>query len=87
MKNKLLLISLLLFFGFCFVVLLKGLNNPNAYVPETTVGKTIANFTARDLYTEKEISFDEIFIDSKFPSFSKCQLLIATCPAKGKVAS
>ena len=66
MKNKLLLISLLLFFGFCFVVLFKGLNNPNAYVPEKTVGKTIANFTARDLYTEKEISFDEIFIDSKF---------------------
>ena len=36
MKNKILLISLILFICFCLVVLFKGLNNSNVYVPDTT---------------------------------------------------
>tara|TARA_B100000953_G_C18010972_1_gene417985 strand:+ start:263 stop:784 length:522 start_codon:yes stop_codon:yes gene_type:complete len=66
MKNKIFLISLLLFFSFCFVVLFKGLNNSNVYVPKKTTEKTLVNFVAKDFFTEKEIYFDEIFIDSEF---------------------
>ena len=66
MKNKIFLISLLLFFSFCFVVLFKGLNNSNVYVPKKTTEKTLANFVAKDFFTEKEIFFDQIFIDSEF---------------------
>ena len=66
MKNKIFLISLLLFFSFCFVVLFKGLNSSNVYVPKKTTEKTLANFVAKDFFTEKEIYFDEIFIDSEF---------------------
>ena len=55
MKNKIFLISLLLFFSFCFVVLFKGLNNSNVYVPKKTTEKTLANFVAKDFFTEKEI--------------------------------
>ena len=33
-KNQIILSVLLLFFAFCFIVLFKGLNNSNIYVPE-----------------------------------------------------
>ena len=36
MKSKILLISLILFICFCLVVLFKGLNNSNVYIPDTT---------------------------------------------------
>ena len=32
-KNKIIFSALLLFFAFCFIVLFKGLNNSNIYVP------------------------------------------------------
>ena len=66
MKNKTLLILILLFFAFCFVVFLKGLKTSNIYIPETTLNKDLAVFSSKDFFTGDQISFDEIFINSKF---------------------
>jgi len=66
MKNKVILIVLLLFFTFCFVVLYKGLKNSNIYTPKTISEKALINFSSKDLYSENEISSDKIFINSEF---------------------
>ena len=62
MKNKVILSVLLLFFTFCFIVLFKGLNNSNIYVPPTTTEKILKNFNSKDLYSENKISSDQIFV-------------------------
>ena len=51
MKNKIILSVLVLFFTFCFIVLYKGLNNSNIYVPETKIEKTLIKFNSTDLYS------------------------------------
>ena len=66
MKNKIILSALLLFFTFCFIVLFKGLNNYNIYVPKEKNEKILKNFTSKDLYSENKISSDQIFVDSEF---------------------
>ena len=66
MKNKTLLILILLFFSFCFVVFLKGLKTSNVYIPETTLNKDLVVFGSKDLFTGDQISFDEIFVNSEF---------------------
>ena len=66
MKNKIILSTLLLFFTFCFIVLFKGLNNSNIYVPPRKAEKILKNFNSKDLYSENKISSDQIFVDSEF---------------------
>ena len=66
MKNKIILSSLLLFFTFCFIVLYKGLNNSNIYVPETKIEKTLIKFNSTDFYSGNKISSDEIFVGSEY---------------------
>jgi cytochrome c biogenesis protein CcmG, thiol:disulfide interchange protein DsbE len=66
MKNKTLLILILLFFSFCFVVFLKGLKTSNVYIPEATLNKDLAVFDSKDLFTGEQIPFDKIFINSEF---------------------
>ena len=66
MKNKIILSLLLLFFIFCFIVLYKGLNNSNIYVPETKIEKTLVKFDSIDLYSENKISSDQIFVGSEY---------------------
>ncbi len=66
MKNKTLLILILLFFLFCFVVFFKGLKTSNVYIPETTLNKDVAVFDSKDLFTGDQISFDKIFVNSEF---------------------
>ena len=66
MKNKILLILILLFFSFCFVILLKGLKTSNVYNPKTTLNKHLVVFDSKDLFTGDQTSFDEIFINSEF---------------------
>ena len=66
MKNKVILSALLLFFTFCFIVLFKGLNNSNIYVPPKKAEKILKNFNSKDLYSENKISSDKIFVDSEF---------------------
>ena len=66
MKNKILLFTVILFFIFCFVILFKSLNNSNTYVPKTISEKTLVNFNSKDLFSEIEISSDQIFVGNEF---------------------
>ena len=66
MKNKIILSALVLFFTFCFIVLYKGLNNSNIYVPETKIEKTLIKFNSTDLYSGNKISSDQIFVGSEY---------------------
>ena len=66
MKNKILLFTIVLFFIFCFVILFKSLNNSNIYVPKTISEKTLVNFNSKDLFSEIEISSDQIFVGNEF---------------------
>ena len=65
MKNKITLITLLLFFSFCLIVLFKGLNNSNEYIPENTY-QTLKEFKLKDLYSDNEISSEKIFVDNDY---------------------
>jgi cytochrome c biogenesis protein CcmG, thiol:disulfide interchange protein DsbE len=65
-KNKIIISVLFLFFTFCFIVLFKGLNNSNIYVPPQKTEKIFKNFNSKDLYSKNKISSDEIFVDSEF---------------------
>ena len=66
MKNKILIILIIFFFIFCFIVLFKGLNNSNIYVPKLKSEKLLINFKSKELFSEIEISSDQLFIDSDF---------------------
>mgnify|MGYP001339609949 FL=1 len=65
MKNKILLISLILFICFCLVVLFKGLNNSNVYVPDTT-NKILKEFKSKSLFSDDEISSEKILVNSDY---------------------
>ena len=66
MKNKILIILIIYFFIFCFIVLFKGLNNSSIYVPKLKSEKLLINFKSKELFSEIEISSDQLFIDSDF---------------------
>ena len=66
MKNKILFSLAVLFFVFCFVVLLKGLKNSNTYIPNALSKKTLASFKSEDLYSEIAILSDKIFVGSEY---------------------
>ena len=51
---------------FCFIILYKGLNNSNIYVPEAKIEKTLIKFNSIDVYSENKISSDQIFSDQMF---------------------
>ena len=52
--------------SFCFIILYKGLNNPNTYVPKTSIKKDIPIFNAVDYKKKKTVSSDEIFKDNTY---------------------
>ena len=66
MKNKILFSLAVLFFVFCFVVLLKGLKNSNIYTPNTLSEKTLISFESKDLYSETTILSDQIFVGNDY---------------------
>jgi len=66
MKNKILISLIIFFFIFCFIVLFKGLNNSNIYIPKLKSEKLLINFKSKELFSEIEISSDKLFIDSDF---------------------
>jgi cytochrome c biogenesis protein CcmG, thiol:disulfide interchange protein DsbE len=66
MKNKTLLILILLFFSFCFIVFFKGLKNSNTYTPKNIKNEDLTFFSSKDFFTEEKISSKEIFINNKF---------------------
>jgi cytochrome c biogenesis protein CcmG/thiol:disulfide interchange protein DsbE len=66
MKNKYKSIILFLFFIFCFVVLYKGLDNPNIYTPNIKVEKKIPFFKAKDFNSNIYIDSEKIFEENKY---------------------
>jgi len=78
-KNKIIFSALLLFFVFCFIVLFKGLNNSNIYVPNDTTEKFLKGFTSKDLYSENKISSDQIFVGSEFYAINIWSSWCAPC--------
>ena len=66
MKNKILLSLAIFFLIFCFIVLFKGLNISNIYVPDSISKKPLINFNSQDFYSNKKISTDQIFKGSEF---------------------
>ena len=59
-------IVILLFSLFIFVVLLKGLNQPNSYSPDNISNKIETKIKAKMLFTNKEISLDELINRNNF---------------------
>tara|TARA_B100001250_G_C19761108_1_gene772488 strand:- start:924 stop:1460 length:537 start_codon:yes stop_codon:yes gene_type:complete len=53
-------IIIILFSLFVFIVLLKGLEKPNTYLPENISNKIETNLTASMLYNDKEVSLEEL---------------------------
>ncbi len=51
---------------FIFVVLLKGLNQPNSYSPNNISNKIETKLTAKILFKNKEISLDELINKNNF---------------------
>jgi len=66
MKNKYLLITVGIFFLSCFIVLFKGLENPNIYKPNFKQGKSLPEFESLEFYSNKKILTSEIFINKSF---------------------
>jgi cytochrome c biogenesis protein CcmG/thiol:disulfide interchange protein DsbE len=66
MKNKTLLILILLFLTFCFIVFFKGLKSSNVYIPETALNKDLVVFNSKDLNTGTQVLSDKIFTNSEF---------------------
>ena len=81
-KNKIVFSALSLFFVFCFIVLFKGLNNSNIYVPKEKTEKILKSFTSKDLYSKNKISSDEIFVDSEFYILNIWSSWCAPCRAE-----
>ena len=81
-KTKIIFSALLLFFAFCFIVLFKGLNNSNIYVPKEKTEKILKSFTSKDLYSENKISSDQIFVDSEFYAINIWSSWCAPCRAE-----
>ena len=65
MKRKILPILIIIFFIFCFLVFLKGLNNNNSYIPNESSGKKISSFSAKKLVNGQEIHSDKLFVGKK----------------------
>ena len=66
MKNKILLTALIFFLIFCFAIFLKSLNTSSIYVPEKSEKRELPEFVATELFSNKEITSNEIFKDSDF---------------------
>ena len=66
MKNKYKSIILFLFFIFCFVVLYKGLDNPNIYTPNIKAEKNIPLFKAKDFNSNIYMDSEKIFEENKY---------------------
>ena len=66
MKNKFILLTLILFIGFCFIVFYKGLNNSNTYIPKISNKKSIPIFEAKDFNSNAYLNSEKIFEEDIF---------------------
>jgi len=65
MKNKILPITITIFFIFCFFVFFKGLDNSNNYIPDESLGKKIPSFNAKNFFNEQIINSNELFVEKE----------------------
>ena len=66
MKRNLIYLIILIIIFFVFYVFFKGLNKVNIYTPNEITNKKIVNFSSKELYTQKNVSFSDILLDNKF---------------------
>jgi cytochrome c biogenesis protein CcmG/thiol:disulfide interchange protein DsbE len=66
MKNKILSLSLIIFFIFIFIIFYKGLNDTNIYTPKTKINNDVPKFLVKLFYSNKVVSSSEIFEPNKF---------------------
>ena len=65
MKNKLVYLSLCIFFIFTFIIFYRGLNNLNLYTPNTNI-KLIPEFKSYTLIKKQSLNSKNIFNKNKF---------------------
>ena len=66
MKNKSILLIIIIFLVFCFVVFYKGLNVSNIYSPNINDKKTIPFFKAKDFNSNTYLNSTKIFNEDVF---------------------
>ena len=66
MKRNLIYLIILIIIFFVFYVFFKGINKVNIYTPNDITNKKIVNFSSKELYTQKNVSFSDILLDNKF---------------------
>ena len=66
MKNKSILLIIIIFLVFCFVVFYKGLNDSNIYSPNIKDKKTIPFFKAKDFNSNTYLNSTKIFSEDIF---------------------
>ena len=60
MKKKLKLFIIITFLSLCFIILYKGLNSSNVYTPKINQKQKLPIFEAKDFYTNKSVSSEEL---------------------------
>ncbi len=66
MKNKSILLIIIIFLVFCFVVFYKGLNSSNTYSPNINNKKAIPFFKAKDFNSNTYLNSTKIFNEDVF---------------------
>ena len=65
MKKKFVLVLLLIFFSITFIILYSSLYKVEIYIPEKITNKSIIEFSAKDLFSNKEIDFNSLVKNDK----------------------
>ena len=65
MKNKILLISVIIIFGIIFFIFYKGLENSKIYTPDVNIKEDIPVFNSKDFFSGKNIKSSNIFEQEK----------------------
>ena len=66
MKNKIYLSAIIIFLIFCFVIFYNGLNRSNVYIPKINLKQNLPKFEAKDFYSDKNITSEELFKEDIF---------------------
>ena len=61
MKNKILPLSVIIFFGIIFLIFFKGLEESKIYIPNVNTKKVIPFFNTKDFFTGKKLKSSSIF--------------------------
>tara|TARA_B100000953_G_C17836404_1_gene363558 strand:- start:80 stop:610 length:531 start_codon:yes stop_codon:yes gene_type:complete len=65
MKKNLIFLTLLIFFSIIFIILYSGLERVKTYSPEKITNKNIIKFSAKDLFSENKVDFNNLVLSNK----------------------